>query len=49
MPMRELGETSVDVLLEQIAGAPPAIHSLPTQPRIVVRESTRDLAPDERQ
>jgi DNA-binding LacI/PurR family transcriptional regulator len=48
MPMRELGETSIDVLLEQIAGAPPAIHSLPTQPRIVVRESTRELLPDER-
>jgi DNA-binding LacI/PurR family transcriptional regulator len=46
--MRELGETSIDVLLEQIAGAPPAIHSLPTEPRIVVRESTRELLPDER-
>jgi LacI family transcriptional regulator len=39
--MRELGSTAVDVLLEQIAGAPPAIHELPSEPRIVVRGSTR--------
>jgi LacI family transcriptional regulator len=44
MPMRELGETSVDVLLGQIAGAPPEIHQLPTEPRLVVRESTRAAA-----
>jgi LacI family transcriptional regulator len=44
MPMRQLGETSVDILLDQIAGAPPEIHQLPTEPRIVVRQSTRSLA-----
>jgi LacI family transcriptional regulator len=44
MPMRQLGETSVDILLDQIAGAPPEIHQLPTEPRIVVRQSTRPLA-----
>jgi DNA-binding LacI/PurR family transcriptional regulator len=43
MPMRQLGETSVDILLDQIAGAPPEIHELPTEPRIVVRQSTRPL------
>jgi DNA-binding LacI/PurR family transcriptional regulator len=41
MPMRELGELSIDVLVGQIAGAPPTIHRLPTEPRLVVRESTR--------
>ena len=41
MPMRELGATSVDVLLGQIAGAPPEIHRLPTEPRLVARASTR--------
>jgi LacI family transcriptional regulator, galactose operon repressor len=44
MPMRELGELSIDVLLGQIAGAPPTIHRLPTQPRLVVRESTREAS-----
>ncbi|MEN3281160.1 MAG: LacI family transcriptional regulator [Solirubrobacteraceae bacterium] len=44
MPMRQLGETSVDILLEQIAGAPPEIHQLPTEPRIVIRQSTRPPA-----
>jgi DNA-binding LacI/PurR family transcriptional regulator len=44
MPMRELGELSIDVLLGQIAGAPPSIHRLPTEPRLVVRESTREPA-----
>lgn len=41
IPMRELGAASVDVLLEQIGGAGPGIHKLPTKPRLVVRESTR--------
>ncbi len=40
MPMRKLGETAVDVLLEQIRGAPPQGRALPTKPRIVKREST---------
>ena len=40
MPMRELGAASVDVLLDQIAGAPPEVHQLPTEPRLVVRGST---------
>jgi LacI family transcriptional regulator len=44
MPMRQLGERSVDILLEQIAGAPPQIHQLPTEPRLVVRGSTRPVA-----
>ena len=45
MPMRQLGATAVDVLLDQIAGAPPAIHRLPTEPRLILRAST---APAER-
>lgn len=43
IPMRQLGMTSVDVLLEQIGGAAPAIHELPIHPRIVLRESTRPV------
>jgi DNA-binding LacI/PurR family transcriptional regulator len=46
MPMRQLGETSVDVLLGQIAGAAPQIHQLPTEPFLVVRESTRPVRAD---
>jgi len=40
MPMRELGELAIDVLVDQVAGAPPSIHRLPTEPRLVVRDST---------
>jgi DNA-binding LacI/PurR family transcriptional regulator len=40
MPMRQLGEKAVDVLLDLIGGAPPAMHELPTEPRVVVRGST---------
>lgn len=43
MPMRELGATSVDVLLDQLAGTPPHVHQLPTEPRLVVRDSTRPV------
>jgi DNA-binding LacI/PurR family transcriptional regulator len=40
MPMHALGARSVDVLLERLDGAPPGIHRLSDQPRLVVRDST---------
>ena len=45
MPMHELGEMSVEVLLEQIRGAPPRVHAMPTDPKLVDRGSTRRLGP----
>jgi LacI family transcriptional regulator len=44
MPMRQLGEKAVDVLLDLIGGAPPATHELPTEPRVIVRASTSTVA-----
>jgi DNA-binding LacI/PurR family transcriptional regulator len=40
MPMGELGETAVDILLEQIGGAAPRVHNMSTRPALVKRQST---------